>query len=314
MLLELHDQGKSLEYVISTHYDKDHISGLIEFIKQNGKYGNEQIIPIENVIMNGYGSFSSQNVQLLIPESERPYLDGSYEISSTQQIELDQLCENNQYPINVCAGGSFITNGIIVKGADYTIHFLSPTKDSLEKFKQQLLKEKPLPVQSNSNIIETREIAGFFYSDIADWKNLPEGSSLNIINKASISFEIEYNGKHMLFCSDSDMNDIRKNLKQHYDVIKLSHHGTYYGNQYFIGKNAITADKYIISTNAKRDNREHPNRLLLHGILTLPHKKRLYCNYIISDVKNGIYGLLENNEQQERYDFEYFANWLKFEV
>lgn len=107
------------------------------------------------------------------------------------------------------------------------------------------------------------------------------------------------------------MNDIRYSLRSHYDVIKLSHHGTYYGNECFFGDKAITADKYIISTNAVREKREHPNRNLLQGILMLAHKKEFYCNYDILHVKDGIYKMLKSKEQQEKYNFSYQSNYKK---
>ena len=47
-LIELNRDGKRLEYVILTHYDEDHIAGLIKFFKENGKKGKEKIIPVDN--------------------------------------------------------------------------------------------------------------------------------------------------------------------------------------------------------------------------------------------------------------------------
>ena len=258
LLLELHEQRKKLEYVISTHYDQDHISGLLEFFYHNGIRGNERIIPVENVITNGYGSFSAKDVQKLIRDSERPYKDGIHQISAVQQSELNDICKKNHYPINACTNGEFITNGTIISGTGYTIRILNPTEKSLEKLKKDLTEHIMIPAESIESQDETHKISGAFYSDIAQWKNVKKGSRLNHINKASIVCEIEFEGKRFLFCGDSEMNDIRDSLQSHYDVIKLSHHGTYYGNRCFIGEKAVTADKYIISTNAIREKREHP--------------------------------------------------------
>ena len=305
LLSQLDEQGKTLEYVISTHYDQDHLSGLITFIEQNGMHGAEKIIPVENIISNGFEALAAQKVQELIPDSERPYMDGIHEISAQQQIELDALCKHYNYPVNVCTNGAFVTTGTIVKGTGYTIRFLSPSLKNLEKLKADLEKHRPIPVQPDNRKCETIEISGDFYTDISEWENIKDNKALNAINKASIAFEIEFNGKYYLFCGDSEMKDVRHELRERYEVIKLSHHGTYHGNQCFTGENAVIAENYIISTNAKRRNREHPSRKLLQRIIMLPHNKDIYCNYDILDVKGGIYELLGKEEQQRKYNFKF---------
>jgi hypothetical protein len=69
------------------------------------------------------------------------------------------------------------------------------------------------------------------------------------------------------------MGAYKDKLDKRYDLIKLSHHGTFYGNQCFVGDNPTTADCYLFSTNACRE--EHPNRRLLSGILTQDQEKKL---------------------------------------
>ena len=305
LLSQLNEQGKTFEYVISTHYDQDHISGLITFIEKNGMHGKEKIIPIENIITNGFGALAAEKVQELIPDSERSYMDGIHEISARQQLKLDEVCNNYHYPMNVCTNGSFVTAGTIVKGTGYTIRFLSPSINNLEKLKADLEKHQPIPVQPDNRKNETVEISGDFYTDISEWKNIEDNKTLNAVNKASIACEIEFNGKYYLFCGDSEMKEVRNELRECYDVIKLSHHGTYHGNQCFVGEHAVISKNYIILTNAKRHDREHPSRKLLQGIIMLPSNKDLYCNYDILDVKGGIYKLLGEDEQQRKYSFTF---------
>ena len=54
LLSELCNEGKQLEYVILTHYDRDHIAGLIEFVQDNGKKGNEKIISVDHIVYNDF--------------------------------------------------------------------------------------------------------------------------------------------------------------------------------------------------------------------------------------------------------------------
>ena len=57
LLIKLKNEGKHLEYVILTHYDSDHIRGLLALLEENGKHDNEQIIHIENILCNGFSNF-----------------------------------------------------------------------------------------------------------------------------------------------------------------------------------------------------------------------------------------------------------------
>ena len=144
-------------------------------------------------------------------------------------------------------------------------------------------------------------IGGVIYRDLSDWCKISKGSELSIVNKASLSFEIIYGECRLLFCGDADMNRYKERLLHHYDVIKLSHHGTYIGNECFCNSSQVIADNYIISTNGQR--KEHPNRRLLAEVLMQPHCKKLLLNYDLSKIKNEQYYLLYDEKQQAKYAF-----------
>ena len=116
-----------------------------------------------------------------------------------------------------------------------------------------------------------------------------------------MAFEVVENDKTVLFCGDADMNTYRCYLNDNYDLIKLSHHGTYHGNECFIGESAKRADKYIISTNSTRF--PHPELRLLAEIIMQDRYKELLFNYDLTKFKSVEYGLLNNGAQQEKYRF-----------
>ena len=170
-------------------------------------------------------------------------------------------------------------------------------------------------MQEESTTNKTETISCAYLNDICEWgKYIDEGSSLNLVNKCSLSFEIQFKGNYLLFCGDSDMNIAKQLLRKEYDVIKLSHRGTYHGNQCFIEPQPVIATNYIISTNGTHTSREHPSRKLLSEIITLSHDKNLYFNYDITSVKNKIYYLLNNIEQKGKYKFEYKTDYRYFDV
>lgn len=281
-LQELRDAGKRLEYVILTHYDSDHISGLIAFMEQNGQKGEETIIPVDAIICNNF-----TNLYKLFPLRE-PLSSG--QMSFRQQKTFEELCVQNGWTL---PNDSVVTN-MVFHGDGYKIRIISPSQESLERCRQ-----------CSKYIIRHKNpgsTAGKIYSDISAWKNEKEGAELNFVNKASLAFEVVYNDKKLLFCGDADMSRYKYLLHPNYDVIKLSHHGTYKGNECFCGKGAITAKDYIISTNGNKP--EHPNRKLLCGIIMQPGKKRLLMNYDLSKGSRRKNHLLFDAYQNRKYSFK----------
>lgn len=240
---------------------------------------------------------------LIVPYSPKHH-NTTEEISFHQQLEFEKLCLINGYKINNCVNKKSILQGDVLQGIGYHIRFLTPTSSQINTLGHHLqnklvegnyslfpinFQNLSMKEQDDSLTNRTEYISSGYFDDICLWKEyLDKGSPLNIVNECSLSFEIEFNQKYFLFCGDSDMNTAKKLLRKRYDLIKLSHHGTYHGNECFIDTDPIISDRYIISTNGIRTTREHPSRKLLSEIITLPHSKELYFNYDILDIKNGI--------------------------
>ena len=281
-LIELNRDGKRLEYVILTHYDEDHIAGLIKFFKENGKKGKEKIIPVDNVICN----------QFTYLYDKIPFVEGGFrcEISYNQQQKFEEVCQNNGWVLSQ----NDVISDAEFKGTDYTIKVISPSAEALKACREIEIEHE----QAGNRI---QPIGGVIYRDLSDWCKISKGSELSIVNKASLSFEIIYGECRLLFCGDADMNRYKERLLHHYDVIKLSHHGTYIGNECFCNSSQVIADNYIISTNGQR--KEHPNRRLLAEVLMQPHCKKLLLNYDLSKIKNEQYYLLYDEKQQAKYAF-----------
>lgn len=317
------DKGKQLDFVIMTHYDADHINGLIAFLKDNG--ANQRIIKVGEVIVNGFCSQACDDSDL----DQVAKMKTGVEITPAgpkQEYRFEELCMDNHYPINKFNGGNNVTAGDVAKGEGYEIRFVSPSPEQLDtcyaQLNQQLidkgyrqniinLQNLAISLQEESyheEGIVISEASGGVDSDIIHWKEKDFPDKFSIVNQASLAFEILHDGKAMLFCGDAAMDSHRDDLsREYYDVIKLSHHGTVRGNECFFGVNSIKGDIYIISTDAQHAKREHPARRLLGELLTEERENQivLYCNYDIADVENKpIYRLLKDERQQEKYRFK----------
>lgn len=133
----LNSKGKVLDYVILTHYDEDHISGLIEFFQDNGE--KQRVIPIGEVIVNGFSSVACGQTDLKQVSPHKRGIDIE-KVSSKQEYSFEKSCMDNGYPINRFKGGKSILAGDSVKCEDYSINFVSPSQEQLNQFYENLLK------------------------------------------------------------------------------------------------------------------------------------------------------------------------------
>lgn len=280
ILSDLCKNGKRLEYIVLTHYDRDHVSGLIELLMENGKKGKEAIIPVDHIIYNDF-SYLYSEIPLIGAESRK-------ETSFQQLKTFESLCSENGWD----DGNKPVISGQLYFGTGYQIRIISPSAEALER----------CVASENRQQDQSNPISGKLCLDLKDWLDIDAGSELSAINKASLAFEIIFGEKIMLFCGDADMNSYRSLLQPKYDIIKLSHHGTFYGNECFCGEEAVVADGYIVSTNGSGN--EHPNRRLLAELLMQPDLKTVYLNYDISGIGFKKYHLLYNTKQQEKYRFK----------
>ena len=130
--------------------------------------------------------------------------------------------------------------------------------------------------------------------NIDDWIGTSTMAAMNTVNRVSIVVEIEYAGYKMLFMGDSESQDWISNASKHYNLVKLSHHGTTKPNIALLSN--IKCDKVLISTNGSRNN--HPEEELLANVIMAGIPK-IFFNYDI-DKKDDIMLL------QERYNYKAF--------
>jgi len=157
-LKELNSANQSLELVITTHIDSDHIGGILKFIGLNGTSSQPSIIPISNIWHNSLRSITTpiaeplnleKNLRLFKSINDRGHpkneLDKkSGEVISAQQgstlarlIHEGGYCWNNSDGTKNISKENFesfpITGGLI--------RVLSPSQDSLNFLLNEWVKQ-----------------------------------------------------------------------------------------------------------------------------------------------------------------------------
>ena len=240
---------------------------------------------------------------------------GPISVRGSESFEV--LCEKYNYKVNQGLKNGLVERGIEKGFQGFKVRVLSPNKTLLERFESYIHHELIKCFGTNYIIFHENKFFGFLEKlfvvlgkdengtlrkqyissstpKIENWFGTSTMAAMNIVNRASIVVEIEYDGHCMLFMGDSESEDWLDEASGHYDLVKLSHHGTTKPNIAILSN--IECDKAIISTNGIRNN--HPEDELLANVIKAGIPE-IYFNYDI-DRKNDIIFL------QNRYNFKTF--------
>lgn len=246
-LKAINSKSESLELVITTHIDSDHIGGLIKFLSLNGSSAQSAIVPIKEIWHNSLRSLTTQsmsvdlknNSRLLQSINERGHpqeLDtdsNAEEISARQGSTLASLIHSGGYPWN----GGDGTTSISIDNIDHfpisggIIRLLSPSQECLNNllnyWKKELKKYGYKGSISSGELID--DAFEFMLEHIDDnqtssptkisagtYKPLheiyePDDSPTN---RSSIATIIELDGVRVLMLADSLAEDIIQSLKK----------------------------------------------------------------------------------------------------
>jgi len=270
---------KKLDLVVMTHYDGDHIGGLIKLLEEeekNIKKGQETIIK-----ELWFNTFDNVLIETAMINSKTAAKD---------QIQFDIylkkiLSKITTYKPKVSVDE--IKESIYI-GADKKIELilLSPNDKKLDL----LYKE------DFEKYLDDKEISkdDYRYSvdELQGLKSAEDGSHRN---GSSIAFILIYDNMKFLFLGDAHIGLIVDSLKEvdkkyynkdgllEFEFVKLSHHGSCENiNKEFL--DLILTDKYIILTSGKKFS--HPHKKTISIIASNDRRKKL-----------------SNNEYQDKIEF-----------
>lgn len=322
-LIKLSMNNVCLNKIVVTHIDKDHISGIIELLRENTI---SPFIQINDIWHNSFKhikqfnlglDYSGKSVQGLQMDYvlQEEFSDTTQNISAIQGSTLASILLENNYNWNSEFDGNAISvdNKSIINLTDkVSLKLLSPTEEKLSALNLDWKKELYKKGYCTSEDIEKfSEIA--FESIVARQKEKRliknkniSSTSINVENMAnstfieddssangsSIAFILEYQEKKLLFLADSHPSTIIKNLKLHYsekefpiyfNAIKVSHHGSEKNTSMELLK-LIKSEQYIFSTNGKVHN--HPDHETMCRIIyeKTPYTKSLFLTYPLESV------------------------------
>lgn len=267
---DIRNARESIDLLILTHIDDDHIDGIIEWFNNDP----DAYKLIKEVWFNA-GALIAEWLQ----EPENKELNHYIADSTMVDTSVDQGIEFSRYIQEKKIWNRKIVlkgNKEVRFGAEFV--FLSPNKAKLETLLKEWKKKDPslnTTAKSNDYHLTLEELLrdDLFEED----KAYPNGSS--------IAFILIVSEKNFLFLGDSHPSVIVDALTDlgyseenpiKAELVKLSHHGSK-GNTSVELLKLIKSDKFIISTNGR--THQHPHKQLLARLINLKENISMFFNY-----------------------------------
>lgn len=289
-----------IDLLILTHYDDDHIGGLIKYVNRN--YKNESF-PVKEMWVNNAVTYK---------------VASSLDLNYGQAGELRNLLSEIKERTGLPQWELYVMEGYKVSFPFVDIEVISPTQEI------QQLNFRELNEEVGANLSATKRIKEDFSLSFEELALRPKSepnlkSTSQLINACSIAFILKCDGLSLLMLGDSFPQTVERYLREkkgiseinklHVDYVKVSHHGSRnnISNELL---DIIDCNNFIFSTNGGIANTNHPDRETIANILCHPQRNRnkkiyLYFNYPLNDIiESGAQFLNTEKDNQEKYNFE----------
>jgi len=318
-LLKLKSKGKKIDLLIITHIDNDHVTGAVNFIKENGV--GRSIIDVDEIWHNSYRHLQFNKLKEKISKEETSALetikkqnkqfsknDGLSDIGVEEGVTLASLLYQYKYNWNTSFNNNAVStengNEINLKGIKFIL--LSPNRLKLERLAKVWLAklesifydfkisddkifddafELFMQNQSDNDIAEFNDISSTEVFNLYELAKIEEKEN-SATNGSSIAFIMEHDEKKLLFLADAHENIIYENLKNlkdnHYNMNFEAVKISHHGSNKNISKRLLQlfdSKRFLISSDGKKNN--HPDLESIAKIVLKEskNKKELYFNY-----------------------------------
>lgn len=270
-LLELAARRGSLELVVVTHVDSDHIGGMLTLL-ENNFYGAQ----VCDFWFNGFHHLPGEAFGIKQGERLTKLLVEKKVAWNTMLNNQAIVVGKRNYPCVTLPGGAIIT-------------LLSPDSDKLAALKRKWVDVcgeadlySDIPVANTIQGDKSREAFGGI-PNVSDLLEPDFTEDTTEANGSSIAFIFECEGKRVLLCADAfpsrlieSLNELCGAGQHRFDLVKVPHHGSEKNvSEDFV--KALACPQYLFSSNGARYR--HPSPVAVARVIAFGNKPRLLFNY-----------------------------------
>ena len=332
LLKRLDNEGVTIDLLIITHIDADHIGGALNFFPKK----DLSVICIREVWFNGLfqiigtSEVPSDAAEQQFLSAAIPYMEtetGTTDISFRQSTTLsERLHERPDIWNSHFKGGPIIGTFRPVKLADtLSIVPILPTSVALsnlvKSYERQLRNHKINAIIKNSPamqdaferyyksyeepFIETQDILSDSCFDIETLATATTPLDQSISNAASIVFILKAGDRSVLFMGDAPSQEAIPALQNwskktgaplYFDAIKMPHHGSKQNCMDLL--NYVDSPIYLIPTDGKKFN--HPSIETVAKIISRPTTE---TRHVIFNYPHVVYQRFNDTGLMEKYHY-----------
>lgn len=271
---------ETIDLVILTHTDDDHIKGLVSFFESN------LFLKIE---VKEY--WANCHYSILLKSGNQVSFTSANKFDKALSTKEDDKAKNKWIEKLIFDG----TQKVIGK-TNFTI--LSPQQEQIDLFYSQWKKEEKIEETNQISLTRCDQIQRGTITDLGK-NNFSPSNSINqdYVNASSIAFIMQWYDFKVLFMGDARPEVVVDSLyklgynasnKLKVNYMKVSHHGSINNTSPEL-LSLIECNHFVISTNGGSGRSRHPDREVIAWILCRKNKgeetTHLYFNYKLSDIE-----------------------------
>ncbi len=283
------DELKKIDLLILTHYDDDHIAGVIKLFKDKERSKN-----IEKVYANLEKHIGVEEEYTICKENK------GINKSSAQATTLQNLIRNEIWHEEAILKGHKFNEWEGIK-----ISVLGPTKEILDRLKDDFNADV---IGTDGNKGSTNKSNDDSEMSIKEILETRYEEDVNKANRASLVILIEVDKKKFLFPGDCSLTGLLEDLDEKLleegelklELLKIPHHGSFY-NTSLEALEKIRCSNYLLLTNGRAH--KHPHKSTIVRILENNRNKgiktTIYTNYdSLKKIKR-----LDKDNELDQYDW-----------
>ncbi len=283
VIKSISDKKQHVDLLILTHFDDDHIGGLLRWLNKD----KETPKLIQKVWFNSGKEIAKK---LAIEENNDLSIEikngeNNFHTSPQQGIRFEEYLSKNRL-----WDGKLIKQGDKIDLLGLKFKILSPNMEKLEELLKCYKKEKDY-FTSGGEFDFTTPLKDFIEEESKTEFKFKEDKS--VPNGSSIAFVLEYGGKKFLFLGDAHPSIVIDGLKKFdfneknplkAELIKISHHGSKHNTNDEL-LSIIKTNNYFISSNGSKHGL--PNKRTIARIIKTNPNATIHFNY--KDLKKKVF-------------------------